>query len=109
MGWKSTTNPVFRSQFSETIFNNKYKHEGAETWDELARTLATDVCGGLLPEDEVDQIAEFISLMYFIPGGRYLYYAGRPNKFWNNCYLFRSEADTREDWADTAWKHTARS
>ena len=107
MGWTSTTNPVFRSQFSETIFNNKYKHEGAETWDELARTLATDVCGGLLPDDEVAQIAEYISLMYFIPGGRYLYYAGRPNKFWNNCYLFRSEEDTREDWANTAWKHTA--
>ena len=40
----------------------------------------------------------------FIPGGRYLYYAGRPNKFFNNCYLLKAEEDTREDWADISWK-----
>lgn len=42
--------------------------------------------------------------MKFIPGGRYLYYAGRPIKFFNNCYLLRAEEDTREDWADLSWK-----
>lgn len=42
--------------------------------------------------------------MKFIPGGRYLYYAGRPVKFFNNCYLLRAEEDTREDWADLSWK-----
>ena len=42
--------------------------------------------------------------MKFIPGGRYLYYAGRPNKFFNNCYLLKAEEDTREDWADLSWK-----
>jgi ribonucleoside-diphosphate reductase alpha chain len=34
----------FRSQFSLDIFNQKYRHEGAETWDELANTLVLDVC-----------------------------------------------------------------
>jgi ribonucleoside-diphosphate reductase alpha chain len=42
--------------------------------------------------------------MKFIPGGRYLYYAGRPKPFFNNCYLLKAEEDTREDWADLAWK-----
>lgn len=107
MSWHSETNPVFRSSFSESIFHNKYAHEGAETWEELSYTLAEQVCGGLLSNSEVKEIGRYISLMYFIPGGRYLYYAGRPNKFWNNCYLFKSQEDTREDWADTAWKHTS--
>lgn len=42
--------------------------------------------------------------MKFIPGGRYLYYAGRPVKFFNNCYLLRAEEDSREDWANLSWK-----
>ena len=42
--------------------------------------------------------------MKFIAGGRYLYYAGKPNKFFNNCYLLRSEEDTKEDWANLSWK-----
>ena len=42
--------------------------------------------------------------MKFIPGGRYLYYAGRPNKYYNNCYLLKAEEDTREDWANLSWK-----
>jgi ribonucleoside-diphosphate reductase alpha chain len=45
-----------------------------------------------------------ITQLKFIPGGRYLYYAGRPNKFFNNCYLLRAEEDSREDWAQLSWK-----
>jgi len=40
----------------------------------------------------------------FIPGGRHLYYAGRENKFFNNCFLLKSEEDTREDWAELSKK-----
>lgn len=104
MGYKSNLNPMFRSKFSEDIFNHKYRHEGAETWDALSRILVDDVCGGLLSKEEVDQLYEYIRDMKFLPGGRYLYYAGRPNKFFNNCYLLRAESDTREDWADLSWK-----
>jgi ribonucleoside-diphosphate reductase alpha chain len=53
---------------------------------------------------DMTQLAQYIAEMKFIPGGRYLYYAGRPNPFFNNCYLLRSEEDTREDWADLSWK-----
>lgn len=95
---------VFRSQLSETIFNQKYRHDGCETWADLARTLADQVCSEYLPADIVDAIYEMIRDMKFLPGGRYLYYAGRPVKFFNNCYLLRAEEDTREDWADLSWK-----
>lgn len=93
---------VFRNEFAETIFNHKYRHEGAETWEELANTLVDDVCGSVLPQSEVDQLKWMIATMRFIPGGRYLYYAGRPAKFFNNCYLLRAEEDTREEWSALA-------
>ncbi len=95
---------TFRSAFAETIFRQKYAHEKCRTWVDLAVTLVQDVCEGYMPDDEIDQLIDYIALMYFLPGGRYLYYAGRENKFFNNCYLLRSEEDTREDWADLSWK-----
>tara|TARA_R100001443_G_scaffold28615_1_gene41821 strand:- start:4200 stop:5885 length:1686 start_codon:yes stop_codon:yes gene_type:complete len=102
--YKSNLNPMFRSKFSEDIFNHKYKHEGAETWSALAKTLVDDVCGEILTDEECDQLTEYVRDMKFIPGGRYLYYAGRPNKFFNNCYLLKAEEDSREDWANLSWK-----
>jgi ribonucleoside-diphosphate reductase alpha chain len=51
-----------------------------------------------------DQLIKYIEDMKFIPGGRYLYYAGRPAHFWNNCSLLKAEEDSREDWANLSWK-----
>lgn len=104
--YKSNINPMFNSQLSETIFNKKYRHDGCETWADLCNTLINDV---MREEDgaNTDDKLELFDHMYnmrFIPGGRYLYYAGRPSKFFNNCYLLRAEEDTREDWADISWK-----
>ena len=107
MSYKSNLNPMFRSKFSEDIFNQKYKHQGAETWSELAGTVVNDVCsvaGNAFSQEDRDQLEEYIRDLKFIPGGRYLYYAGRDNKFFNNCYLLKAEEDTREDWADLSWK-----
>lgn len=95
---------MFRSKFSEDIFNQKYAHEGCETWADLARVLVEQVCGDYMPKDEKDQLTNYITEMKFLPGGRYLYYAGREARFWNNCYIFISQEDTREDWANTSWK-----
>ena len=95
---------MFRSKFSEDIFKHKYAHHGCETWASLASILVEDVCSPQLKQDEIDQLKEYITDLKFIPGGRYLYYAGRPNKFFNNCYLLKAEEDTREDWADLSWK-----
>ena len=104
MTFKSNENPMFRSKFSEDIFKHKYAHEGCMTWYDLAKTLVDDVCGDLLTKDEVGTLTEMVRELKFIPGGRYLYYAGRPNKFFNNCYLLKAEEDSREDWADLSWK-----
>jgi ribonucleoside-diphosphate reductase alpha chain len=102
--YKSNRNPMFRSKFSEDIFNHKYAHSGAETWDELSLTLVNEVCKGYMPQSDIDQLVQYMRELKFIPGGRYLYYAGRPNPFYNNCYLLRAEEDSREDWANLSWK-----
>jgi len=39
-----------------------------------------------------------------VPGGRYIYYSGRPFHAWNNCYLLRAEEDTREEWSAVTWR-----
>jgi ribonucleoside-diphosphate reductase alpha chain len=102
--FKSNRNPQFRSKFSEDIFNTKYSHEGAETFHELSCTLVNDVCQDQLTADEKEQLIDHISNLRFIPGGRYLYYAGRDKKFFNNCYLLKAEEDNREDWAKLSWE-----
>ena len=102
--FKSNRNPQFRSKFSEDIFYTKYSHEGAETFHELACTLVEDVCQNNLSKDEKEALIDHISNLRFLPGGRYLYYAGREKKFFNNCYLLKAEEDTREDWANLSWK-----
>lgn len=102
--YRSNANPMFRSKFSEDIFKQKYAHEDCENWQSLARTLVDDVCREQMSSEEKSQLANFIADLKFIPGGRYLYYAGRDAKFFNNCYLLRAESDTREDWADLSWK-----
>lgn len=104
MSFRSNTNPMFRSKFSETIFNQKYRHEGAETYSELSKTVVEDVCQDYLTSDEKETLVEAIASLKFIPGGRYLYYAGRTKKFFNNCYLLKSSEDTRESWSNLAWK-----
>ncbi len=89
----------FRDALGESIFNLKYQHEGCETWANLAKTLVDDVCEGLLKHDECEELVKAITEFKFIPGGRYLYYAGRPNKAYFNCFLAISQEDTREEWA----------
>jgi ribonucleoside-diphosphate reductase alpha chain len=104
MAFKSNNNPMFRSKFSEDIFKFKYAHDGCETWADLSRTLVEDVCSDHMTKEDRSQLQKYITELKFIPGGRYLYYAGRPNKFFNNCYLLKAEEDSREDWANLSWK-----
>jgi ribonucleoside-diphosphate reductase alpha chain len=102
---------MFRSKFSEDIFNLKYSHTGCDTWQQLASVLVKDVCGNLRDDEqnlmsvsEQHQLTEYIKDLKFVPGGRYLYYAGRKNRFYNNCFLLKAEEDKREDWANLSWK-----
>jgi len=101
----------FKTTFSENIFRQKYAQGPNDTWDALADRLVEDVCGtrwgtqpALLSESDRKELAEHIKSMRFLPGGRYLYYAGRPNKYYNNCFLLRAEEDTREEWANLLWR-----
>jgi len=106
----SYNHSVFRSKLSEDIFNLKYRHPGAETWDELVNTLVEKVMGGVVEgtpvasKEDREGLKRYMREMKFIPGGRYLYYANRPVRFFNNCYLLKAEEDTREDWANLSWK-----
>lgn len=93
---------VFRTRFSEDIFNHKYRHAGAETWSQLADTLVEDVCRDKLPKSEKQQLKRIIAEMKFIPGGRYLYYAGREFKAFNNCFGKEVNVLTKTGWLNLA-------
>ena len=94
--FKSSRNPMFRSKFSEDIFNLKYSHDLCESYGQLAKTLVHDVCGSfrsdknmpevreaaLMSPTELDQLVEYVADLKFVPGGRYLYYAGRKKRFY---------------------------
>ena len=96
----------FKNSFAETIFRTKYAQGVEDTWDALAERLVEDVCGSrwgkdrpLMSATDRDQLTQYIKEQKFIPDGRYLWYAGRGNSYFNNCFLLRAEEDTREEWA----------
>jgi ribonucleoside-diphosphate reductase alpha chain len=96
----------FKNNLAENIFRNKYAQGPEDTWDALSERVVEDVCGtrwgqdrALMSKEDRDQLAEYIKEQKFIPGGRYLWYAGRKNSYFNNCFLLRAEEDTREEWA----------
>jgi len=97
----------FKNSFAETIFRTKYAQGPEDTWDALAERLVEDVCGTrwgkdrpLMNATDRSQLTLYIKEQKFIPGGRYLWYAGRGNSYFNNCFLLRAEEDTREEWAE---------
>jgi len=101
----------FRTSFGRNIFGGKYAQGVNDTWDALAVRVVEDVCGTrwgtqpqLLSNEEIERLIRYIQEMVFMPGGRYLYYAGRVAKFFNNCYLLRAEEDTREEWSNLSWR-----
>jgi ribonucleoside-diphosphate reductase alpha chain len=101
----------FKTEFAENIFRHKYAQGPNDSWDALADRLVEDVCVSrwgqqpvLMADSDRQELAQHIKEMRFIPGGRYLYYAGRPYKAFNNCYLLRAEEDTREEWSAVTWR-----
>lgn len=96
------------SPFAHTILEQKYaqtKEDGTkETWDDVAERVANDVLGSVFPED-VATMTKLIRERKFMPGGRYLYAAGRDFKAFNNCFLLRA-VDSREGWAKLMYDAT---
>jgi ribonucleoside-diphosphate reductase alpha chain len=97
---------VFSSKFSQDIYLQKYSKDGVETWADTAKRVTEAVCSQLLDSKTKEKIYNIILDRKFIPGGRYLYAAGREFHQVNNCFLFRPE-DTRESWAELMHKSTA--
>lgn len=89
---------VFGSKFAQDIFLQKYSMDGQETWEQTCKRVVSNVCGQLVDEKTKAIIQKYMEERKFIPGGRYLYSAGRSFHQVNNCFLFRAE-DSREGWA----------
>ena len=103
----------FRTSLGEDIFRQKYAQNAYQTWEDKAHTIVNWVCGdmngtknNLIGKDERDHLTHYISEFKFMPGGRYLWYAGRKARFFNNCYLLKAEEDSREEWA-ALWQRGA--
>ena len=95
----------FRNNLAESVFQLKYAQGSSDTWHNLAQRLVDHVCGGtdpLMSQSDRDQLVQYIYERKIMPGGRYLYYAGRDAAFFNNCYLLKAEEDTREEWGALA-------
>ncbi len=88
--------------FAETIFNRTYQFSDKETWEGCARRVAKFVADGDKRLER--QFYEVIRDRKFIPGGRYLYAAGRELAQTTNCFLLKAE-DSREGWGDLLNKH----
>lgn len=97
---------VFSNAFSRDIFLQKYSKDGVESWADCAKRVVEAVCSQLIDTKSKEKIYELIVARKFIPGGRYLYSAGREVHQVNNCFLFRAE-DSREHWAELMHKSTA--
>jgi ribonucleoside-diphosphate reductase alpha chain len=91
------------SAFATEVMQHKYSHtkkDGTkETWSEIAHRVPTNVFKAVdAPKSLVQEAIRRIELRQFIPGGRYLYAAGRPYHQTQNCLLMRAE-DSREGWS----------
>lgn len=101
----------FKNGFAERIFRLKYAQGPEDTWPALCERLVEDVCGtrwgtdrALMSKGDREQLVHYMIDMKVIAGGRYLYYAGRAFKAYNNCYLLKGEEDTREEWANVVYR-----
>ncbi len=99
------------SPFAKAIYEQKYAFKNddgnvIETWEDTAFRVASNVLGALGYEgdsEEVRIITQLITERKFMPGGRYLYAAGRSLHQTQNCLLLRAE-DSREGWSDLLHK-----
>lgn len=96
----STT--VQMSEFAHRIMEKKYSHTKPsghkETWEQIALRQAECIIKPHIPE-LTNKTKHFITERKVIPGGRYLYAAGRRFQQIANCFLFRAQ-DSREGWGE---------
>lgn len=104
----------WRNELAKNIFYNKYALTQSDTWQERSRVIVEDVCGTMsgrrsktLSDSEREELVHIITEMKFLPGGRYIYYAGRRSHYFNNCFCLKAEEDTREEWSSLAQRATS--
>ena len=87
-----------------TVIGNKYGQfptkQDRQTWPEISTRVSENVFSAVpAKRDLIDEVAYRIALRQIIPGGRYLYAAGRDYHQVQNCLLMRAE-DSREGWSE---------
>ena len=102
----NTNTDVFASKFAYDIYLQKYSMNGTETWPDTCERVVNAVCGQLVDSKTKQKIQKYMTERKFIPGGRYLYSAGRSFHQVNNCFLFRA-TDSREGWAELMFSITS--
>jgi len=90
----------FKNELALNVFKHKYALSEDQTWADKAEDIVFDVTQNLMEIQDKDELQQKITEFKFLPGGRYIYYAGRRASFYNNCYLLKGEEDTREEWGN---------
>jgi ribonucleoside-diphosphate reductase alpha chain len=83
--------------FATTIFKRTYALNDKESWEGCAKRVSDFVAG----DDRLlaKKFFDIISTRKFMPGGRYLYSAGRDLPQVTNCFLLKAD-DSREGWGE---------
>lgn len=104
----------FETQFAEGIYGERYRHPEDVDWVGTSKRVSGSTMGALYAAPNAqkhvstllaatDRINDLMVARMFIPGGRYLYAAGRDLHQVNNCVLLRCP-DSREGWAMTSYQ-----
>lgn len=87
---------VWTNKFAENIFKQKYSRDGQESWSDTCNRVVGAVCRQYLSSEEQEIIYNYMVDRKFIPGGRYLYAAGRPFHQVNNCHSGSTRIITKQ-------------
>lgn len=100
----------FDTEFAHSVVDQKYMRPHNEVhWYQTARRAVKHPMNALMERSsrdftfEANQLTDLVEQRHFMPGGRYLYASGNDLHQVQNCLLLSCE-DTREGWADLAWK-----
>lgn len=103
------TRAINFSQYADDLMALRYSHVNQgrkETWPDICKRVCSSVLSVReLPDSLYNAIYHAILDRKFLPGGRILSQAGRAYHQTDNCFLLRAE-NTREGWADLAYKTT---
>lgn len=96
------------STYANNIMNQKYiwSEKGETEWKNIAYRVTKHIMKAVnvpMSSQLAKDILQMIIDRKFIPGGRYLYAAGRPYHQVQNCLLLRAE-DSREGWSELLQK-----